>query len=163
MRFERKLRACDCWCTCVQTQQLANRATTANALLRQHVLERVVPAVASLKSFLEESRHPLQHNALQCLVQLMLEHKEHMEEALVTQRQLAAEIKFNIQEAERARKAARKAAGGAAAGAARPSATPAADAGVVPPLQHPATPSTFSPQQPLAFVQSPVSRRHWLM
>jgi hypothetical protein len=100
----------------VQTQQLVGKAASVNTLLRKHVLERVVPAVASLKSALEEARHPLQRQALQCLVRLMLEHKEHMEEALVTQRQLAAEIKFNIQESQKAARQQRKAAEAGGAG-----------------------------------------------
>ena len=91
----------------MQAQQLAARSATTSALLRKHTLDKVVPAVASLKAHLEEAHHPMQAQALQCLVRLMLEHKEHMEEALVTQRRLAAEIKCTIQDSQKAARAAR--------------------------------------------------------
>jgi hypothetical protein len=101
--------------TRVQTQQIHGKAATANALLRKHVLEHVVPAVASLKGSLEEARHPLQRQALHCLVRCMLEHKEHMEEVLVTQLQLAAEIKFHAQEMQKAANKRHKQQAGASA------------------------------------------------
>jgi hypothetical protein len=85
---------------------LHGKAAAASHLLRKHALDRIVPAIVALKSTLEEKRHPLQRHALQCLVQLMLEHKDAMEEALAMHRQLTAEIKFALAEQQKAAKAA---------------------------------------------------------
>ena len=66
-------------------------------LVKKHLMERLVPAVAALKGTLEEGRHWLQQDAMLCLVGLLSGHKDDVEDILVTQRQLAAEIKFSMQ------------------------------------------------------------------
>lgn len=76
---------------------LRTRINAANGLIKKHMLERVVPAVASLKATLEEQQHWMQADALRCLVGLLREHTKEVEDILVTQRQLAAEIRFTVQ------------------------------------------------------------------
>jgi ABC-type Fe3+-citrate transport system substrate-binding protein len=88
----------------VQVAHLHGKAAAASHLLRKHALDRIVPAIVALKTTLEEKRHPLQRHAVQCLVQLMLEHKDAMEEALAMHRQLAAEIKFALTQQQKAAK-----------------------------------------------------------
>lgn len=76
---------------------MRTRISAANGAIKKHMLERVVPAVASLKATLEEGQHWMQADALACLVGLLREHTKEVEDILVTQRQLAAEIRFTVQ------------------------------------------------------------------
>jgi hypothetical protein len=81
-------------CMCLQA---ARSVAGALGALRRHMLERAVPVLATLKGTLEEAKHPLQRDALHCLVRLWLEHPADMDELLVTRVQLASEIKFQAQ------------------------------------------------------------------
>lgn len=81
----------------VQSQQVNIRSAAISAVVRKHVLDQMVPAVTALKGTLEERRSPLQKQAFECLVRLMIEHKAHMEEALVAHRQLAQEVTYHVQ------------------------------------------------------------------
>ncbi|XP_060560859.1 condensin-2 complex subunit D3-L-like [Ruditapes philippinarum] len=72
------------------------KKTIMTKVLKNDVVENIVPVVISLKHKLEEKRSPLQKDLLLYLRELMKDYKKEVKEVLSADRRLATEIEFDL-------------------------------------------------------------------
>ncbi len=79
--------------------------------VKKNVIENIIPIIIALKHRLEELKSPLIGDLMNCLRELMKDYKNEVKDMLAADKQLAAEIEFDLkkwaaQEEEAARKEA---------------------------------------------------------
>ncbi|KAF5842057.1 non-SMC mitotic condensation complex subunit 1-domain-containing protein [Dunaliella salina] len=90
-----------------------------SAMMKKHLVESVIPLLIELKHMLQEARHPMLGQLMTCMAAMLKDYKAEIEDILVTDKQLAKELLFDMKQAEQAAKqqqqqqacAARRAAG----------------------------------------------------
>jgi condensin-2 complex subunit D3 len=91
----------------------AARGRLVSQMMKKHLAEAVVPVLIELKRGMEAARHPLLGDLMAAAAAMLRDHKGELGDMLAADRQLAAEILYDIRRAEaRAAEAAALAAGG---------------------------------------------------
>eukprot|EP00042_Codosiga_hollandica_P044945 m.449832 g.449832 ORF g.449832 m.449832 type:complete len:1359 (-) comp56904_c0_seq3:122-4198(-) len=76
------------------------RTTMITKIMKKNTAENILPITIALKNMFESKHSPLLRDVLLYIRDLMKEYKEEIEELLSADRQLASEIKFDIQKLE---------------------------------------------------------------
>ncbi|KAK9845075.1 hypothetical protein WJX74_010283 [Apatococcus lobatus] len=87
----------------------AAKSKVVGAMMRKHLVEAGIPVLAELKRMLEAQRHRLLGPLMATLQVLLRDHKNEIEDILVSDRQLAQELLYDMRQAEQQAASAREA------------------------------------------------------
>eukprot|EP00730_Choanoeca_flexa_P001075 TRINITY_DN10470_c0_g1_i2.p1 TRINITY_DN10470_c0_g1~~TRINITY_DN10470_c0_g1_i2.p1 ORF type:complete len:821 (+),score=281.91 TRINITY_DN10470_c0_g1_i2:31-2463(+) len=86
--------------TALEVAQKKVKAALVSKVAKKTLVESIVPIMISLKTKLEAHRSPLQRALLFFLREVMRDHKDDMEDVMAANRQLAAEITYDLKALE---------------------------------------------------------------